>query len=654
MKTKLALLLLNTLLIWNVSLNLSAQVTIGAGEEPEKGALLQVKEKENIPDDASNAYRGIALPRVSLSEKNQLYPMFLSDPENPSSGPNTDYVANKATLDKRHTGLIVYNLVEDDAKDLCKGLNQWDGETWKCLQQKMGNAIAYIDDCANITFPGQYLNNISLNSGNYMNITLNVTKAGAYTISARAAYAGNPTMDNGYYFTTTGMFLTTGKYTLQVPGNGTPLQHTPTGNPGDVISITMNDKVLTLADESTTCSKNIIIEDSSKKPEYTMTCSQTIVRGVYQLDKELDNTNYIEMVLNVDLSAVGATYIVETNTIDGIYFKGQGLLTTAGNQTVILQGYGTPNSLDNKVFTITSNSTKTTATCKATVNVALAQKVTYGWGWYNNTAGYIMQILGTTKQGTRAIVDADVNFGTSPNSTVKIVKYNSTQTFNHSVLSGELMGGAAYNATDVKAMFDQKPEIVLVGFDLAIGSPARESIAGYMVDYLKAGGVLILPLERDYMAKTFFETLYPGITVTPTGLLGTTRFQMAFMNDEIINGPFGDIRGKFWGNDALGTIAISGLPEEDLIVFSRDASGRPTMFKHKYYNLFWCGDGGVFANYDGQSGSVGGGTNYPMAFDSNYVPTTRTGWSDGDVENSRLFANVMAWAIKQAQFNGIK
>ncbi|MFC4676379.1 hypothetical protein [Dysgonomonas termitidis] len=204
-------------------------------------------------------------------------------------------------------------------------------------------------------------------------------------------------------------------------------------------------------------------------------------------------------------------------------------------------------------------------------------------------------------------------------------------------------------------MFDEKPEIVLTGFDLAIADAGnRAAIAGYMVDYLNKGGVLILVLERDYMAKSFFEALYPGITVSGSALIGTLRMQLGFMNDEILNGPFGDIRGRFFGNDAGGTISITGLPEEDLVVYARDSGGKPTIFKHKFYNLVFIGDGGIFANLNGGTGSTTGtATTYPLTIDSNNRPVTKTSWSGGDVENARLFANIMAWAIKQAQFNGI-
>ncbi|GHV31801.1 hypothetical protein FACS1894177_07030 [Bacteroidia bacterium] len=108
---------------------LSAQVTIGSLEEPTKGALLQLKEISGITDDSPDAYKGLAMPRVHLTEENNLYPMLLADPADPSSGPNADYTANKSGLDKSHTGLIVYNL--NDASPFKKGLYVWSGSKWE-------------------------------------------------------------------------------------------------------------------------------------------------------------------------------------------------------------------------------------------------------------------------------------------------------------------------------------------------------------------------------------------------------------------------------------------------------------------------------------------------------------------------------------------
>jgi hypothetical protein len=108
---------------------LSAQVTIGSLEEPATGALLQLKEISGIIDDSPDAYKGLAMPRVNLTDVNNLYPMLLDDPANPASGPSASYAADKPALDKLHTGLIVYNA--NDAVPFKKGLYVWSGSKWE-------------------------------------------------------------------------------------------------------------------------------------------------------------------------------------------------------------------------------------------------------------------------------------------------------------------------------------------------------------------------------------------------------------------------------------------------------------------------------------------------------------------------------------------
>ena len=120
MKNQFFCLAIFLLVVLNAGeVHLNAQVTIGLVETPVKGSLLQLKDVDGVTDGGMNAHGGLALPRVVLSDKNQLFPMFLNDPDNPASGPNAEYAANKAVLDKTHTGLIVYNITEDDSNDLC-------------------------------------------------------------------------------------------------------------------------------------------------------------------------------------------------------------------------------------------------------------------------------------------------------------------------------------------------------------------------------------------------------------------------------------------------------------------------------------------------------------------------------------------------------
>jgi hypothetical protein len=115
-------LILAALFFISINTAIRAQVTIGSNVAPLPGSLLDVKETDANNENAS---KGIMLPRVHLSDLANLYPMFGS----PGS-PNSEYVANKSTLDAKYTGLIVYNVTESTPDNLKKGLYYWNGTKW--------------------------------------------------------------------------------------------------------------------------------------------------------------------------------------------------------------------------------------------------------------------------------------------------------------------------------------------------------------------------------------------------------------------------------------------------------------------------------------------------------------------------------------------
>jgi hypothetical protein len=99
-----------------LALYLPAQVTIGSLIDPNKGALLDLKENTNL---GTNAERGLLLPRVGLTDINHLYPMY--------KPVDTDYTDEQKAA---HIGLLVYNLTDEPAKGLCPGLYVWEGKKW--------------------------------------------------------------------------------------------------------------------------------------------------------------------------------------------------------------------------------------------------------------------------------------------------------------------------------------------------------------------------------------------------------------------------------------------------------------------------------------------------------------------------------------------
>lgn len=117
-------------LLFSISLaNLQAQVTIGSGAEPQGGALLDLKENK---DTDHNSTKGVLYPRVRLSKRDELYPMY-----GDANSPNTEYETNKIALKKAHTGLVVYNLTSNTSQTTTDvfqpGIFYWDGEQWRLM-----------------------------------------------------------------------------------------------------------------------------------------------------------------------------------------------------------------------------------------------------------------------------------------------------------------------------------------------------------------------------------------------------------------------------------------------------------------------------------------------------------------------------------------
>lgn len=109
---------LNLILLFIIGLSteLRAQVTIGSGLEPNKGALLDLKEKDpvNPAVDNSTAKKGLIMPRVNLTSMTSLA--------------DIDGAAGK---EAKHTGLTVYNLSTTGGFE--PGIYVWDGARWiKC------------------------------------------------------------------------------------------------------------------------------------------------------------------------------------------------------------------------------------------------------------------------------------------------------------------------------------------------------------------------------------------------------------------------------------------------------------------------------------------------------------------------------------------
>lgn len=149
MKTNFANYTLLLLLMCFLSLEITAQVTIGSGIAPNGGALLDLKEFDAGTQNET-AKRGMLYPRVELSDthRTDLHPMY--------NVAGADYLANVANLKKNHTGLIVFNVTSSSF--FTPGLYFWSGSEWRRMDDSPVAEAAITDLlCSNASMiPGIY------------------------------------------------------------------------------------------------------------------------------------------------------------------------------------------------------------------------------------------------------------------------------------------------------------------------------------------------------------------------------------------------------------------------------------------------------------------------------------------------------------------
>jgi hypothetical protein len=137
-----------------------AQVTIGSGVEPLDGALLDLKQDGPDPENITSK-KGMLYPRVKLTDKDNLFPMFEDD----KNGGYKQKV--KADEDRNHTGLVVYNITDDKTiiEGFLPGLHMWDGKTWRKIEDipVIEPDIALLLCDAVTIIPNEYFKNESYN-----------------------------------------------------------------------------------------------------------------------------------------------------------------------------------------------------------------------------------------------------------------------------------------------------------------------------------------------------------------------------------------------------------------------------------------------------------------------------------------------------------
>ena len=184
--------------------------------------------------------------------------------------------------------------------------------------------------CTYIQVAGQYIQDKPLNSGNTVDVKVDVTSPGNYSIHT-------DTLD-GISFSASGHFSNAGIQVVTMTGMGTPLK------PQNLNFSIMGD--------SSACTFPLTVDNSGSPATYVIEsglnlCIGNLV-GSYTAGTAISATDTYS--LTVYVAAVG-NFTIATQPVNGIVFSYTGTFNTLGRQMVTLVGSGTPVAVG--TFTLT-------------------------------------------------------------------------------------------------------------------------------------------------------------------------------------------------------------------------------------------------------------------------------------------------------------
>ncbi len=188
-------------------------------------------------------------------------------------------------------------------------------------------------NCTAPTITGTYTTGVSLGSNNYVDLAVNVTTPGAYTVTTNTL--------NGIRFSGSGAFTATGAQVIRLIGNGMPAASGPF--------------VYTPANNG--CSFTITVNPPAPPATYTFngapgSCTTPAINGTYAAGTALNGTNTI--VLGVNVTVIGS-YNVTTNGQNAVVFSGSGNFTMLGLNSITLTSTSTPAGAGPFTYTPTNN-----------------------------------------------------------------------------------------------------------------------------------------------------------------------------------------------------------------------------------------------------------------------------------------------------------
>lgn len=262
-------------------------------------------------------------------------------------------------------------------------------------------------DCMPSAVTGIYKVDSTLTSDNFIDVNVDVTNTGTYTIVSDTV--------NGFSFKGAGSFTATGTNIVRLQGTGKPIA---AGVSSFVIKYGTSSCVMDITVMGIAGSNADFLLGGSPS-----SCAGfTLGSGTYTAGQPLLPTN--NAVTQVQVLATGS-YAIGTDTINGMYFRAVGAFSTLGVQSLTIVGQGTPVIAGSFNFTLKN----ATSSCTFSITVAPAGGGTAVFtmgGAPGNCTG--VTTAGTYTQGVAMIaantIKVDVNVTTPGTYNIVVLSVN--------------------------------------------------------------------------------------------------------------------------------------------------------------------------------------------------------------------------------------
>lgn len=371
---------------------------------------------------------------------------------------------------------------------------------------------------------------------------------------------------------------------------------------------------------------NCLCDQCGPTPGFTLDCSSGAVTGTFTAGTQSNGSKVINYT-NATGQSYPALSIVSTGVTGLVASAPAGTLAN-GNGSITLVITGTPSSEGMANFNISIGG----QSCTFMVNIG--RRVFRRMNVLGVAAEPWYAPLDNNTYASRAILTSTQNFGL--NGTF------STGGFN--IISTTSAQGQALK----DLINNNNIDIIIVGYSY-IPNDASITVLNDFVKNKK--GVLMYSEEYSSTQTPKLINMICGGSGTTMKKIGGSEYdQLTNVNDPVLNGPFGDVRGKIIGSDWTSTsfYVQAGLPSGVTILANRfNDTSMPLMFKHSSLGFIYMGDSGWL----GGSATDTRNTIFPVGMNASGVPITKPWIGNTTSYNGFLYANAIAWAVQFAQSN---